>query len=602
MSRKSEKLKQSKANLFTMLALDWQIPYKPEKSTNAQLADDFRLFVAAVANLDAGKDEPFTYEDIIKWAVSCVKEIAKRMKTKDMKYSISKEKSEYYEKLWNEVIKKLSEEEITILAVNSSDSDSQAIYLVSPHAELISARKKTLIIKSRDFSQMCEKKLIFCSSGLCFGTLKMKLPRKCPLSELEELYPLHRITPAETKEWWPDVKEFYCYDIYDVVIWDASRHAEIPQGVQTFIKKVKFLDSEELAPVNPSGIELGEEITREDIMPYFKSFYRTKPYVSLIGGICTQGKTKGDIDFFINSNFRDIATEFRLVRMFPQEFWYRFRFTYPFQQETHPGKFTSHLDIYDEKIEVVSKPELVLMSVPKKVELFKFAFRLLKPAHGHYKGEEYSVDKLIEVANAKPEWYDKGIYVEKKFDGVHLRNDHSKDGKVVIWSEEGNELTKNLPSIEKELKEICTGHDIVLAGELESWEKGKHQARQLTTSIIHTKEVHEKEPSVRLNIFDCLYYDNDIHNEPYSERLKVLAKIKDAEHIKKADYKLVHSPTELRKAVEHYASLPGSEGAYLKRADFFYELDGKTLLNLKYKNTYSMDVEVVKVYEVKKPS
>ena len=489
-----------------MFALDWQLPYKSEESTNAQLADDFRLFVAAVANLDAGKNEPFSYEDIIKWAVSCVKEIVKRVKTKDMKYSISKEKSEHYEKLWKEVAKKLSEEELTILAVNSPDSDSQAIYLVSPHAELISARKKRLIVKSRDFSQMCKKELIFCSSGLCFGTLKMKPPRKCPLSELDELYPLHRITPAEIKDWWPEVKEFYCYDIYDVTIWKSPRHAEIPQGVQTFIKKVKFLDSEELAPVNSSGIELGEEITREDIMPYFKSFYRTKPYVSLIGGICTQGKTKGDIDFFINSNFRDIATEFRLVRMFPQELWYRFRFTYPFQQETHPGKFTSHLDIYDEKIEVVAKPELVLMSAPKKVVLFEFV-PLLKPMAGKYeKGEEYTIGNLIKVVNTQ--WdYSKKIACQRKYDGIHVEAHHSKEGKVVIFTEEGNKITDKCPTIVAELKDICKGHDVIGPGELESWTGKTHNPRQRTTAIIHSKGIHEDEGTLKLNMFDCLYYN-----------------------------------------------------------------------------------------------
>ena len=385
----------------------------------------------------------------------------------------------------------------------------------------------------------------------------------------------------------------------------------------TASERDSYID-EELAPVNSSGVELGEEITREDILPYFKSFYRIKPYVSLIGGLCTQGKTKGDIDVFINSNHRDISTEFRIIRMFPEEYWFRFRFHYPFEEEerlpdasinlvdaekTHPGKFTDYMDIYNEKIEVISGPELVLMSAPKKLELFKFA-KLLKPAHGHFKGEEYSIDKLIEVVNAKPEWYEKGIYVQKKFDGVHVRCDVSFDSQVVIFTEEGNDITKKLPTLALELARACgdkpnNGHEVALVGELEFWKDEKHQSRQQTTAIIHTKEVHPDESKILLNTFDTLFYDKDIHNEPHSERLKSHAKIKDTEHIKKADYKLVHSPTELHKAVTHFAGLPGSEGAYLKRADFPYELDGKTLLNLKYKNTFSIDAKVVDVHEVK---
>ena len=135
----------------------------------------------------------------------------------------------------------------SILSGDSKDDvddtdDLSGIYLVSPHPELIAAGKKSLIVKSRDFSNQCGKELILCSSGLCFGTLKMKLPREASRKDLDELYPAHRITPEEIKDWWPDTKVFYLYDVYDVSIWDKPRHANIPQGVQTFIKKVELTD------------------------------------------------------------------------------------------------------------------------------------------------------------------------------------------------------------------------------------------------------------------------------------------------------------------------------------------------------------------------
>ena len=71
----------------------------------------------------------------------------------------------------------------------------------------------------------------------------MKPPREVSRKDLDELYPLHRITPEEIKEWWGNVKKFYLYDIYDVSIWDKPRHADIPQGIQTFIKEVKLIDA-----------------------------------------------------------------------------------------------------------------------------------------------------------------------------------------------------------------------------------------------------------------------------------------------------------------------------------------------------------------------
>jgi hypothetical protein len=91
------------------LSFDWAQPYKPLKLANKQLADDWRLFVAAIANLDTGKDEPYSFKDIYMWATACLKEIAKRVKAGSMKFTISKEKSESYQKLWNSVSKKKHE-------------------------------------------------------------------------------------------------------------------------------------------------------------------------------------------------------------------------------------------------------------------------------------------------------------------------------------------------------------------------------------------------------------------------------------------------------------------------------------------------------------
>jgi hypothetical protein len=518
-----------------MIESDWQVPYEPARATNRQLADDWRLFIASIANLEAGKAQPYTEKDIFAWASSCIKEIVTRVMQGKMRFQVSASKSESYEKLWQHVLKSLSQEEVATLQPAEGDSiDLPAIYLVSPHAELIAAGKKTMVVKARDFSACCELELLFCSAGLCFGTLKLSKPEQISLTEFEELYPLHRITHEEREAWWSRAEVLYAYELYDVVTWDVPRRVELPQGVQTFAKSVKFIDAasseEQLAPVNPSGVEIGEEILLDEVLKFLLSFYRTKPYVSLIGGICNWGKTKGDIDFFIRANQRDIATEFRIIRMFPKELWYRLRFRYPFEEETHPGIFTNHIDVFDEKIERIENPELVLMSSEKgapeestsapltsentvvveegkctKVELFQWC-PLLKPMHGHLKFEEYLIENLIQVVNTH--WdYEKKIAVQRKYDGIHCRADHSKDGKVVIFTEEGNDITEKVPTIADELKEICKGKDVVITGEIESWEDGKHNPRQETTAIIHTKGIHPKEKTLLFNIFDCLYYN-----------------------------------------------------------------------------------------------
>ena len=370
---------------------------------------------------------------------------------------------------------------------------------------------------------------------------------------------------------------------------------EVPNVHDASSQKKK---DEELAPVLPSGNKLGKEITLEEVLPFFKSFYKAKPYVSLVGGLANNGRTKGDIDVFIRSNVEDVATEFRIYRMFPEEYRRRIHILYP--TEDNPGVYTNYIDLFDLKLEGRNMKHVELMSAideRKGVTLFRFC-KLLKPAHGRFKGELYSVDSLIELVDRKPDWYEKGIYVQKKFDGVHVRCDVSGK-KVKIWTEEGNEITNKLPTLVAALGEASKGHKIALVGELEFWKDAKHQSRQGTTAIIHTKDTHPEEKNVRLNVFDILFYDGDVHNEPYTKRLRYLEKLLYTETVKIADWMLVKSSSRLRKSVKRYSSLPGSEGAYLKRADFMYELDGKTMLNLKYKNTFSIDAEVQDVHEVK---
>ena len=267
-------------------------------------------------------------------------------------------------------------------------------------------------------------------------------------------------------------------------------------------------EEEDLAPVHPSGTEEGEEITLKEILPFFKPFYKAKPYVSLVGGLANNGKTKDDIDIFIRSTKEDIATEFRIFRMFPEKYRNRIHILYPKTDDDCYGVYTNYIDLFDLKLESISKKHVELMSAideRKGIKLFTFS-KLLKPQHGRFKGELYTVDSLIELVNKKPEWYEKKIAVQRKYDGIHCRVD-CKGETVKIYTEEGNEITDKCPTIASEFKEICKGHDVVVTGELESWENKKHMARQLTTGIIHSKGIHEKEKTLKLFIFDCLYYE-----------------------------------------------------------------------------------------------
>jgi len=112
------------------------------------------------------------------------------------------------------------------------------------------------------------------------------------------------------------------------------------------------------------------------------------------------------------------------------------------------------------------------------------------------------------------------------------------------------------------------------------------------------KRQSEPAPTVREHL-ETISLQGDIHDLPFSERIKYLDKIPESEHVKKGDRILCHSEAEARKAIEKIAKQEGSEGAYLKKADFVYELDGKTLNNIKFKNELSAEVQIVKVNIVK---
>lgn len=90
----------------------------------------------------------------------------------------------------------------------------------------------------------------------------------------------------------------------------------------------------------------------------------------------------------------------------------------------------------------------------------------------------------------------------------------------------------------------------------------------------------------------------DLHNLGYRERLSYLNQLKESEHIKIPKRILCSSEAQLRATIEKYSTEEGSEGAMLKLSNFKYELDRKTLENMKYKTELSLDARVLKVNRV----
>ncbi len=113
--------------------------------------------------------------------------------------------------------------------------------------------------------------------------------------------------------------------------------------------------------------------------------------------------------------------------------------------------------------------------------------------------------------------------------------------------------------------------------------------------------IKEESPNQNIALLQQLETSaGDIHDRPFSERIKYLDKIPESEHVKKSRRILCHSEAEVRDSIAKVAKEEGSEGAYLKKADFKYHLTGKTNENIKYKNELSLDVAVLKKNKVAK--
>jgi ATP-dependent DNA ligase len=230
------------------------------------------------------------------------------------------------------------------------------------------------------------------------------------------------------------------------------------------------------------------------------------------------------------------------------------------------------------------------------VVLFK-PVPLLKPIHGRTKGEIYSIDSVVDtIKSRKTDWFKANIVVQKKFDGVHCQADKKEDI-VRIWTEDGTEITKNCPTLVKEL--AGKRDDFKVLGEIELWKEDKHQNRAITAGVLNTKDVHPDEKFLVFNLFDCLFHKSrDIHMSPYSERLHHLKSflfVKKELRVKLAETRIAKTESELRNALEYFSKLEGSEGAYLKLLTFLYNLTGRTTDNIKFKNELSVEVQIVKV-------
>jgi hypothetical protein len=150
---------------------------------------------------------------------------------------------------------------------------SEGIYLVAPHGKLIAEGKKSIIVKSKFYDVIPNHPYILCEDAIAYGNIFLKKGEKISLDTFHKLYNEHLISEKERKKWWSDKKEFYKYIILKFEPFKALKKIEVPQGVQTFIKRVIFKSNSNVTNIKKWKIPYDPHIaTNEQLRDDFRLF------------------------------------------------------------------------------------------------------------------------------------------------------------------------------------------------------------------------------------------------------------------------------------------------------------------------------------------
>jgi len=237
------------------------------------------------------------------------------------------------------------------------------------------------------------------------------------------------------------------------------------------------------------------------------------------------------------------------------------------------------------------------------IELFRF-YLPMKPTRITLPQERQTVDRFVSYFSDD----DFPVLNSKKYDGVHIIIFREKN-KVEIWSEDGREITRYLPSIIKEFLTIKKANFIIEA-ELEQWAQDHHQPRESVAARIHLKSPQPDDDLIA-NVFTCLFIDGeDLHKKTEMERqeaLKSLGIEYSVNEIPDLKHKLNLVPNilcdnlkQLQLSTQKLRYLPASEGVVAKKADSLYFLDGDSREGwIKFHNSAVLKAKVIEALETK---
>lgn len=212
--------------------------------------------------------------------------------------------------------------------------------------------------------------------------------------------------------------------------------------------------------------------------------------------------------------------------------------------------------------------------------------------------------KRIFLAEEYPTLEYEQALVQVKWDGVRV--EIVSDGKVKFLTEDqGLDKTSRLPPHEKEIRELPQ-KDFILDGEAQMFSKDQPLHRTQTTGYLNSEAPVDKADSIRIFVFDIIRYDSrDLKDESLKERLEILDKFSDTDHItfcggKNPRGEIAFSNQSGISATRKAMKAFGSEGAMIKDMASLYNFDNFNNKGwAKIKNANEIDVIVVEKIKTK---
>jgi len=568
--------------------------YRPQKLTDAQLRDDWRILCAAFARKRRGERHPWSEEEIKRAAVLIARELAKRDAIVFKPYKMKKYSRELFDFVKRELGGLLPyvlvKEEV--IRINPPFLEQLSIEeLLSLHRNLHYTFAESNLSKELVFNAH-----MFVREELARrGKKHPRSPRLPKLSETDQRsnahdYFLRHFLPIVVTHWGLSLAGSAVYKISephdcDWVVRNADRLPELEKAVKALLPEWEHHFVYETKGPNWDFLPVGDFLLWPKGRPlpkietnWPKGFEFLSPLKSFI--VKTDFLLESMGDFLLRTSIPDAGLTLKLTRLFPDV---PLSIHHNLKAEGNPiadlifvpCKQGEIVRLPEEEFKTFFKEWIQALEEAERTELEPLKpFIPAKAIAGYHKGEFFKIEDLIKY------WargvIERGIVVQPKADGFRMLI-HRKGKIVKIFTEDmKRERANAFPLLVKEALDL-PANEFILDTEFVLFEEGKPLPRREMVGLAIRKEPYREE-DLRVFIHDLLYLDGrSLHNEPYTERLRLLKQLlqKEKRFLRLMPTRIAKSEKELRKALEWAADFAYSEGAMVKIADSIYPITGK---------------------------